>query len=337
MRSSSYGSVRAIIPLLEYLESNGLDVKILLEHAGISNAVLEEPRTRLPKEHLESLWQLASEATNDPAIALRVSSTLKANSFGIIGQLAAACESGRSAVEVVRGLTPLLWEDVEVELESDRDGAFVRCRAGNTGQISLFTMEYAIGITVTMSRLLWGERAKPLEARFSHARPAYAAAYEQLLHVPVRFDAGEDGVLFPPSLVDGLNPSADKALLKILEHYAADLLAQIPKGAQFSERVRACVAAMLPLCSPGADGVAEQLGISPRTLRRRLAQEHTSYQRIVDQVRNERALRYLVDEKRSIDEVAFLLGFSDHSAFIKAFRRWTGKTPSDFMRDTLDA
>jgi len=333
MRSSSYGSVRAIVPLLEYLESKGLEVKGLLERAGISYAVLEEPRTRLPKENLETLWQLASEATDDPAIALRVSSTLKPNSFGIIGQLAAACESGRNAVEVVRGLTPLLWENVEVDLESDRDGAFVRCRAGSAGQTSLFTIEYAVGITVIMSRFLWGERSKPIEARFSHSPPAYALAYERILQLPVRFDAGEDGVLFPLSMVEGLNPSADKALRKILEHYAADLLAQIQTGAPFSERVRACVAAMLPLRSPGADGVAEQLGVSPRTLRRRLEQENTSYQKIVDHVRKERALRHLVDENRSIDEVAFLLGFSDHSAFIKAFRRWTEKTPSDFMRE----
>jgi AraC-like DNA-binding protein len=81
-----------------------------------------------------------------------------------------------------------------------------------------------------------------------------------------------------------------------------------------------------------ADGVAAQFNMSNRTLRRRLQEEETSYQEILDDVRADLARHYLTKEKREIDEVAFLLGFSDPSAFTKAFRRWTGQTPADFVR-----
>jgi AraC-like DNA-binding protein len=89
---------------------------------------------------------------------------------------------------------------------------------------------------------------------------------------------------------------------------------------------------MLPLGSLTADTVAAQFSMSSRTLRRHLQQEATSYQEILDDVRAELARHYLTKEKRGIDEVAFLLGFSDPSAFTKAFRRWTRQTPADFVR-----
>ncbi len=333
--TGSYGSINAILPLIEYLENEGFDLKTILDRVGIPKSALEDTKTRLPKGDFEALWQAAVEATGDPAIALRVSTMVKQNTLGIIGYLASASESPRNAFELVKGLTPLLWENFECELESDGEVAFIRCNTGGDSQASRFTKEYAIGLTVTMSRLLGAARTGPLEARFSYSAPAYADEYERILRLPIRFDAGEDGVLFPISMMDGSNPSADAALRQLLERYAADQLAKIQTHARFSERVRATVLSMLPLGGLTADAVAAQFSMSNRTLRRRLQGEDTSYQEILDDVRAELACRYLTKEKRGIDEVAFLLGFSDPSAFTKAFRRWTGQTPADFVRATL--
>ncbi len=331
-RVGSYGSVNVILPLLEYLENESFDAKAILDRAGIPQSALEDTKTRFPKRNFQTLWQVASEATGDPAVALRVSTMVKTNTLGIIGYLALASESRRNAFELVRGLTPLLWEDVECDLRSDGEVAFIRCSTDRDPQASRFTTEYAIGLTVTMSRVFGAGRFDPLEARFSYSAPAYADEYERILRLPVRFDAGEDGVLFPISMMDSVNPSADAALRQLLERYAADQLARIPTSARFSQRIRACVRSMLPLGSLTADIVAARFGMSERTLRRRLQEEATSYQEILDDVRAEMARHYLTKEKRGIDEVAFLLRFSDQSAFTKAFRRWTGRTPADFVR-----
>jgi AraC-like DNA-binding protein len=217
-------------------------------------------------------------------------------------------------------------------LESDAEVAFIRLSTGSDPQPSRFTTEYAIGLAVTMSRVLGAGRSNPLEARFSHSAPAYADEYERILRLPIRFDAGEDGVLFPISMMDSSNPSADAALRQLLERYAAEQLAKIPTNARFSQRIRACILSMLPSGSPTADAVAAHFSMSNRTLRRRLREEATSYREILDDVRAELARHYLTKEKRGIDEVAVLLGFSDPSAFTKAFRRWTGQTPADFVR-----
>jgi AraC-like DNA-binding protein len=331
-RTSSYGSVKAILPLLEYLENEGFDLKTILKRVDIPQSALEDTSTRFPKRKFQALWQLASEVTGDPAIALRVSTMVKTNTLGIIGYLASVSESGRNAFELVRGLTPLLWENVECDLESDGEVAFLRCSTDSIPQASRFITEYATGLAVTMSRVFGAARADPLEARFSYSAPAYADEYERILRLPIRFDAGEDGVLLPISMMDSLNPSADAALRLLLERYAADQLARIPTSAPFFQRVRARILSMLPLGGVTADTIAAQFSMSNRTLRRRLQEESTSYQDILDDVRVELARHYLTKEKRRIDEVALLLGFSDPSAFTKAFRRWTGQTPADFVR-----
>lgn len=324
--------MNAILPLLEYLENEGFDLSAVLDRVGIPRSAREDPNARLPQGRFEALWQAAIEITDDPAIALRVSTLVKPSTLGIIGYLASASESPRNAFELVQGLTPLLWENFECDLESNDEVAFIRCRSGGNTRASRFTTEYSIGLTITMSRALGPARSGPLEARFSYPAPGYADEYERILRLPIRFDAGEDGVLFPIALMVSSNPSADAALRQLLQQYAADQLARIPSNDRFSQRIRATLRSMLPLGHLSASRVAARYSMSDRTLRRRLGEEGTSYQQVLDEVRAELARHYLRTEKRGIDEVALLLGFSDSSAFTKAFRRWTGKTPADSIR-----
>jgi len=327
-----YGSLNAVLPLLEYLENARLDRLAILDRAGIPRAAREDPRTRLPQVRFEALWRAAIEATGDPAIALRVSTRVRPSTLGIIGLLASASASRRNAFELVRDLTPLLWEDFTCELESDGEAAFMRFSAGRGVLTSRFTIEYSVGLAIAMSRSLGAARSDPLEARFSYPAPPHAEEYERILRLPVRFDTGADGVVFPISLLDSSNPSADAALTGLLQQYAADQLARIPTLSRFSDRVRTTIRAMLRPGGLDAHAVAERLAMSDRTLRRRLRDEGTSYQALLDEVRAELARHYLAGEHRGIDEVAALLGFSDASAFAKAFRRWTGRTPTEFAR-----
>ncbi|MBP1685880.1 MAG: putative AraC family transcriptional regulator [Deltaproteobacteria bacterium] len=332
VKTGAYGSVSAVVPLLDFLENAGCDVNAILDRSTIPRAAREDPRMRVPTRKFEALWQIAVEVTGDPAVALRVATTAKPNTFGVISLLALASESRRNAFELTRRLTPLLWEDFECDLQGDGEVAFIRCSTGGSRQASRLTTEYMVGLTVAMSRVFGTAHCDPLEARFCYPPPPHADEYERILRLPVRFDAGESGVLFPVAMMDCLNPSADAALRQLLERYAADQLAHIPTNAAIVQRVRACIRSVLPLGTVTADTVASRLHMSERTLRRRLQEEATSYQALVDDVRAELARHYLAHEKRGIDEVGFLLGFSDQSAFTKAFRRWTGRTPADFVR-----
>jgi len=263
--TAAYGSLHAILPLIEYLQREGFDPGTLLDAAGLPRRALEDTAVRLPQRRFESLWRAAIDATGDPAIALRVSSLVKPSTLGVIGYLASASESPRSAFELVRRLTPLLWEDFACDLECEREFAFIRCRPLRSTRVNRFTMEYAIGLTVTMSRAVGAARSEPLEARFSYPPPDYAEVYEPILRLPVRFDAGEDGVVFPISAMDCSNPSADAALRELLERYASDQLARILSNAPLAQRIRAHVVAALPSAQLSADSVAARFSMSTRT------------------------------------------------------------------------
>ncbi|MCP3984804.1 MAG: AraC family transcriptional regulator [bacterium] len=328
----SYGSVNVILTLLEFLENEGHELQPILDRAGLPKVALEEAGTRFPQNKIEALWEAASEVTGDPAVALRVSTMVKPRTLGIIGYLASASESARNAFELVKGLTPLLWEGFECDLYSEGEVAFMRCSAGRGSRANLRMAEWSVGLAVTMSRVLGGSRSDPLEARFSYPPPAHAEEYERILELPVRFDAEEDGVLFPISMLERSNWSADSTLRQLLQRYAAEQLANLSTGARVSQRVRAYILSMLPMEDLTAGTVAAQFSMSDRTLRRRLREEGASFQEILDDVRVELARHYLCEEKHAIDEVAQFLRFSDSSAFTRAFRRWTGQTPADFVR-----
>ncbi len=330
---SATGSIHAILPLFEHLEERGCQVDAVLAEAGIPPDALGDANLRLPKARFDALWRAAIAFTGDAAIALRVAVRVRPSTLGVIGHLASASDSRRDAFELVRGLTPLLWENFACDLESQGETALIRFPRG-AREHSRFTTEYAVGLTIAMSRALGAARSDPIEARFSYPPPGHAAEYERILRLPVRFDAGEDGVLFRKAILDRSNPTADAALRTMLERYAAEQLTRIAAGRGFAERTRAALLAMLPLSDVGAEAVASRFTMSSRTLRRRLREEDTSFREIQDDVRAELARRYLANDGMGIEEAAYQLGFSDPSAFTKAFRRWTGRTPADFVRNS---
>ena len=331
-RLSLYGSVSLVRPLLEHLSNAGFDPKSILDRAGIPHSAFESARTRFPKREFQVLWQVASEATGDPAIALRVSTMVRADTLGILGHLVLESKSRREAFDLGKELSWLLWEGFEFDFEIEGEVAFMRCHIDRDPYAGRFVTEFGVGFIVTIGRALGPYGAEPLEARFSYPAPAHADEYEQILGVPVRFDVGENGVLFRIPMPDTLNPAADSTLRRLLERYADEQISRMPSGTPFSQRVRSCIRSMLPAGGLTADTVATHLQTSESTLRRRLRDEGTSYREIVKEVRMDLACHYLAAEERDIVDVALILGFSDQSTFTRAFRKWTGQTPADFVR-----
>ncbi|MFD0327664.1 helix-turn-helix domain-containing protein [Streptacidiphilus monticola] len=169
-------------------------------------------------------------------------------------------------------------------------------------------------------------------AEFAYPVPAHALEYDLLFGAPCRFDAERTALVLDRALLDEPVVQDAEGLERFLRAAPADLLARTDFGNTTAARVRRIIGRGLPGALPGTDEVAAALSVSPQTLRRRLAAEGTSFQEVRDQLRRDHAVAALASGRVPIEELSRRLGFSEPSAFHRAFRRWTGSTPAATSR-----
>jgi AraC-like DNA-binding protein len=201
---------------------------------------------------------------------------------------------------------------------------------GSTGR-RIF-IEYMLGILSQVLRGLGTRPVVPCEVFFSQREPAFADEYTRFFGAPVRFGAAEDGFALGSAQLAIRLRTANPAMLQKLEEHLAQLQAKHAALQTLSGQVRCAVESALQERIPSAEKVAKQLGMSVRTLTRRLDAEGTSYKKLLDEVRAALAARYLHDGKHSAEQVALLLGFSETSAFLRAFKRWHGTSLTEYRR-----
>jgi AraC-like DNA-binding protein len=323
-------SVQTLLPLAHTLRARGVDVERVLAQAGLQAEQLRDPELRIPIAQSHAVWQAAYQLAGDPALGLHVVEQIEAGAHSLFTYLSATSATGREAhARAVRYLR-IAHDAVEIELSVEGDQSI--CRSGLRGFARTRSeAEYAVGLMVKLAPRVSGKL--DLEVWFEHEAPDYRDEYVRVLRCPVRFGAPCDALVGKTADLDRPLPSADSELCALIEAHAQEQLAKLPPVGTFADRVGQRIAAALPDGNPSAEAVAESLGMSARTLRRRLEQCGTSHQRLLDDVRCELARRTLGQRGVSVNEVAYLLGFSDTSAFHKAFRRWTGRTPAEYLRE----
>jgi len=167
----------------------------------------------------------------------------------------------------------------------------------------------------------------PSRITFAHTRNSDLREIHRILRCPVEFACAADSWVFPQSFMELPIVSKDSYLLQILETHADDLLSRRNTGAGFRGLVENQLVSVLPSGKAQAAAIAQKLGMSERSFRRRLAEEGATFSEILDRVRNRLALRYLEDQRVSLQQIAWLLGYSELAAFNHAFKRWFGTSP----------
>ncbi|HYY42110.1 MAG TPA: helix-turn-helix domain-containing protein, partial [Pyrinomonadaceae bacterium] len=167
---------------------------------------------------------------------------------------------------------------------------------------------------------------------FQHPQPADTTEHRRIFRAPVHFDQPRNELVLDRALLALPLARADAGLCALLDRHAQELLARLPQRDDTTAQVRRLLSDALSGGDPNIAAVARQLGLSARTLQRKLRAEGTSYQDLLDLMRRDLARRYLQERDMAVCEVAYLLGFSGPSAFHRAFRRWTGVTPKEFRQ-----
>jgi AraC-like DNA-binding protein len=331
-----------VTDMLQYLAERGVSTSDALAASGIDATFPVSSDDRVAGSKVERLWRIAIERTGDTVIGLHMAETYNPGALDILGYVILSCRTVGEVLEKFARYARLLNDGMRVEMIRERRVAFCRCTfVEGVDNYLLRAPEQAIDAT-------WGGVARelrrlavlPLTAQavwFRHAPPRAAdlAEYERVIGAPLRFGAPEDRFIVPTSHLEQPLRSANPALLHVFEQHAEASLGAVEREESRANQVARLLSQKLRGSVPALEDIARELAMSARNLQRSLREAGTSYQTLLDEVRRDLAIRHLANPATSTGQVGFLLGFSEPSAFHRAFRRWTGKAPSAFRSPRL--
>ena len=314
---------------LGYLDKNGIDAEPLLLSAGLSRSQLSQQRRGVSVASQCRFLELAAAETNDSLLGLHVAAEMDLRDGGVLFYLMASSVTVAEALEHLAKYAATTNEAVRIEisrhnLETVLTAHFLLGVEEPRRQASEF-------LALAVIRALHRETNRdlvPSRVTFVHARNSDLREIHRLLGCPVEFAHATGSLVFPQSVMELPIISQDSRLLQILEGHAGDLLSERHTSVGLRGLVENHLRNVLPSGKVRAAVVAQQLGMSARSFTRRLAQEDTTFGEILDRLRNRLALRYLEDQGMSLQQIAWLLGYSELAAFNHAFKRWFGTSPS---------
>ncbi len=317
-----------IQPLWSLIESYGEDPAEIFESVGIDSAKLREPNARLPVVACNAAWLRASSRIHDPGFGVRYGDYWTPGMFGSLGYAFLASVTLRGALKRATNYIDMLIERGAVEVLDLEDG-YTRITLTYRG--TAFTLpalaDSLLSTVVQLCRISYGDHFVPHEVTLFHSAPKDTSIYFRYFGCPVRFDADSDGLLISSAILDQPLPGRNREIAALVDQEAERVLDQLDRN-DLVERVEASVVERLPSGRIVSATIAKELKISNRTLHRQLRSEGTSFSAVLDRARHRLADAYLA-ENVPITQIAFSLGFSEHTSFTRAYKRWSGLTPSD--------
>lgn len=310
--------------LFDYLEQRGIDASALL--GELPPQVGHDGLGRYPIARWRAHLVRAAEHLGDPQLGLHLGQTITPGHFGPLGYVLLACGNLGAAVERFQRYQRLLYDvsPMRTSLEGD---TFVLAWGVERGRPGPLADECAITALVQFARDLSGLPAPPLAVDFVNPMPADVRPYEAYFGCPVRFEQTLTRVVFPLVYLSQPLRQPDPVLVGMLERQVEAVLAALPSLNDVEAAVRRQIAQLVREGEPSLERVAETLRLSPRTLHRRLQDSGLNFRALLEDTRRLLAEGYLRDRRLTLADVALLLGFSEQSAFNRAFKRWTGNTP----------
>ena len=312
--------------------SAGVETRDLLEELDLPIDETVDPKLMVSANRFYDFF--ATLAARDPdglTLPLRIGATMRSDEYGAFGlawksapDLRGSCVRSQRYGHV---LGPAETYSLE---ESDRGWFFSLDKAGDGRLGMLLSNEASMSAVMTICQEVATEPFQQLGVYFKHAARGDPSVYVEHFGCPVHFESGRDALLISEESLSVPNKLGDETIAKFFDQHLEQELARLADTGTLQKRVRLAVAKMLSEGVPTLSLVASSLGMSARTLQRRLSDQEQSFQNLVDQARRELAQQLLRETDYSLAEVAFLTGFAEQSGFTRAFKRWSGKTPRSY-------
>lgn len=309
-------------------EEEGIDVEILLRKAGLTRRQIDDPGARLNVQGQIKFLELAATSLRDDFLGFHLAQKFDLRQIGLLYYVLASSPMLGDALQ--RGLrySTIANEGIALRFSEGTDVGIIFDYIGVARSSDRHQIEFWMAALVRLCRQLAGRRLPASSVSVAHPRSRDTSEFSAFFGIDVTFGAAVDEVAFPVSIRQMPVVGADPYLNELLIKYCEEALAgRAARRGSFGLSVENAIALLLPHGKARMGEVSRKLGVSQRTLARRLASEGLTFAGVLQGLRSDLARRHLMDDGLPISKIAWLLGYQDVSAFTHAFKRWNGSTP----------
>ncbi len=317
----------------DMLSVRGFDPAPMFAAAGVSAVAIRDPHERFTSDQLSRLWNEIAAASNNEAIALAALDSPRPAMLDLLTYTMMTAPDLQAALQRFIRYIRVISDATTFTLESDADGSqWLRLAiAGGTLPVPRQRYEFILITILTICRWIAGRPLNPRAIEFAFPEPGSTQPYTRAFAGPLRFGARCNGILFDASDLGAPLPASNPRLAELHERFAGEFLQQMDRD-KLVPKVRDIIVRLLPDGDPSRSAAATCLGISERTLQRRLQDENTSFQQLLDDTRRDLARQFLVQDQIALGQLTFMLGFADQSAFCRACQRWFDQSPKQYRK-----
>jgi len=316
------------------IDSYGVDADRLFADAGLDPAKINDPVFRYPLENARRAWSLAAARVPDPCFGAQVGAHWRPTDLHALGFAFLSSPTLHNALQRIVRFNAIVDDVITFEATAQDQVLLLTYRNDREDLPDIAALEVARwSIVVAMCRLAAGGNFTPLRVELTNAGDACLDNYRGYFGCEVLAPRPQSRLVCDLAALDLPLPAPNTDLARINERAITDYLDRL-HGDALAKQVAQLIRELLATGHLSAERVAQAACMTPRTLQRRLAQEGTSYKAVLEEVRSRLAQDYLRDPRLSMAEISYLLGFSEPSAFARAFRRWTGVSPLQLRRQT---
>ena len=312
---------------------DSLDKRAFLEAVGVDPDAPIDPKVMVADvEYYEFFAGLVRADPNGLELPMRVGATMRCENYGAFGLAWKSAPNLLGSCERASRYARVLTSVATYQVREAEEGVYMHLhRDGDRAQLGLrLSNEATIASIAAISQEVSTSTFQALAIYFKHGVPGSAVAHQRHFGCPVHFGADMDALLVSHETMQAPNRVGDPGIVKFFDTHLEEELSKFEDDASLERRVRIQISKSLSQGIPTVSDIASHFGMSGRTLQRRLSDRGYSFQKLVDEARRELAERLLKETSYPLAEVAFLTGFSEQSAFNRAFKRWAGQTPRSF-------
>lgn len=326
--SASVGYLRMI---MHYVHESGLNPEQIYLEVGFDPSIFKKPEARIPVDQFIAILNAIIKNSNDPNLGLHMGEYVSKFQLNILQMLMLNAPTIGDAIDKLIQYFNLLTNFITPLLSKTKDHASLTFQYNsNEYELTRHSNEGVLSAYAAALGRISEDRIKFDSVYFTHSRPEKISEHERIFKAPIFFEQPKNKIIFEVKYLTSPIFLSNKSILNTLEKLALNLQGKIFNYKPWSKQVSQLIIESLNAGGADIESAARKLAVCPRTLQHRLKIEGTTYKKLLDNIRKEKALFLLEKEDIPIGEIAFVLGYSEQSVFARAFRRWVGSTPNEY-------